>query len=111
MRRLRWTMAAARGSNELMGNRTRSTFDATSARLRDLALATPEGEFLGSEDALVETLEVSRSTVRQSARLLEREGILQVRRGLNGGYFAGRASLRTVEAAVSGYLHNLDMNA
>ena len=93
-----------------MSNRARSTIDATSARLRELALASPEGSFLGSEEVLVETLGVSRATVRQAARLLEREGLVRVRRGLNGGYFAGRPDLNTVELAVSGYLDTLDMD-
>lgn len=76
-----------------------------------MALACEDGAFLGSEEALVEQLTVSRATVRQVARLLEREGLLRVRRGINGGYFAGRPTLGTVEAAVSGYLDTLDMDA
>jgi DNA-binding FadR family transcriptional regulator len=92
-----------------MSNRARSAIDAAAARLRELALAADEGAFLGSEEALVEKLGASRATVRQVARLLEREGLLRVRRGINGGYFAGRPNLQTVEAAVSAYLDTLDM--
>ena len=108
---MRWTKGAAYGSKGAMSNRTRSTIDATSARLREMALAVRDGDFLGSEEVLVEKLAVSRATVRQSARLLEREGLLRVRRGLNGGYFAARPNLNTVELAVSAYLDTLDMNA
>ena len=74
-------------------------------------MAAEDGGLLGNEEALVETLGVSRATVRQAARLLEREGLLRVRRGLNGGYFAARPNLNTVEAAVSAYLDTLDMDA
>jgi len=94
-----------------MSIRSLSTIDATSARLREIALASDESEFLGSEEALVERLGASRATVRQAARLLEREGLLRVRRGLNGGYFAARPNLNTVELAVSAYLDTLDMDA
>lgn len=94
-----------------MSNRTRSAIDVAASRLRELALASDDGAFLGSEEALVEKLAASRATVRQVARLLEREGLLRVRRGINGGYFAARPTLGTVEAAVSGYLDTLDMEA
>jgi DNA-binding GntR family transcriptional regulator len=89
----------------------RSAIDHAVARLRELAGASEDGAFLGSEDSLVEKLGASRATVRQVARLLEREGRLRVRRGINGGYFAARPDLDTVEAAVSGYLETLDMDA
>ena len=94
-----------------MSERSRSAIDEAARRLRELALAAGDGELLGSEEALVEKLGVSRTTVRQVARLLEREGLLRVRRGINGGYFAGRPNLSTVETAVSAYLDTLDMDA
>jgi DNA-binding GntR family transcriptional regulator len=94
-----------------MNSRTNSTIEGAASRLRALALASSEGDLLGSEEALVEKLGASRATVRQVARLLEREGLLRVRRGLNGGYFAGRPNLDSVEAAVSAYLDTLDMDA
>jgi DNA-binding FadR family transcriptional regulator len=72
--------------------------------LRSIVLATDAGVMLGSEETMIANLGVSRATVRQVARLLEREGLLRVRRGINGGYFAARPDLQTIEAAVSGYL-------
>ncbi len=57
------------------------------------------------------TLGVSRATIRQAARLLEREGLLRVRRGINGGYFGARPDIGTIETAVSAYLDTLDMDA
>jgi len=85
-----------------------STVEAAAARLRSIVLATPEGGLLGSEEALIGRLDVSRSTVRQVARLLEREGLLRVRRGINGGYFAARPDVHTIEAVVSSYLEMFD---
>lgn len=79
--------------------------------MRALALATPEGERLGSEDELVEKLGVARVTIRQAARLLEREGLVKVRRGLNGGYFATRPTVEMVETIVCNYLNTLGLKS
>lgn len=87
---------------------TTSPIEAAAARLRDLALAAREGSLLGSEEALIARLGVSRATVRQVARLLEREGVLRVRRGINGGYFAARPDVHTIESTVSAYLAMFD---
>ncbi len=88
----------------------RSTVAAAAARLRAMSLAGEPGTILGSEDTLVTTLGGARATVRQAARLLEREGLLKVRRGMNGGYFAARPNVGTIETAVSAYLDTLDMD-
>jgi DNA-binding GntR family transcriptional regulator len=91
--------------NTLRGS---SAIDQAAAQLRELVRASEPGALLGSEDALVARLGVSRATVRQVARLLEREGVLKVRRGINGGYFASRPDLRSIESAVCSYLELLD---
>jgi DNA-binding GntR family transcriptional regulator len=90
---------------------SRSTIEAAAAQFRAMSLDAEEGALLGSEDTLVQALGVSRATVRQVARLLEREGLLKVRRGINGGYFAARPDVDTIEQAVSAYLVTLDMDA
>ena len=90
---------------------SRSTISAAAEQLRALAMAAEEGALLGGEEALVGKLGVSRATIRQAARLLEREGLLRVRRGINGGYFAARPDVGTIEAAVSAYLDTLGMDA
>jgi DNA-binding FadR family transcriptional regulator len=82
----------------------KTAIDTAAEQLRALALSVPEGALLGAEDALVSKLGAARNTVRQVARLLEREGLLTVRRGINGGYFAARPSLHTIEQTVSAYL-------
>jgi DNA-binding FadR family transcriptional regulator len=82
----------------------KSAIDAAASQLRSIVLTAEEGSFLGSEESLIAKLGVSRVTVRQVARLLEREGLLLVRRGINGGYFAARPDVRTIETAVSAYL-------
>ncbi|MET0240767.1 MAG: GntR family transcriptional regulator [Sphingobium sp.] len=87
----------------------RSAIDAAADRLRQKVWAQEEGEFLGSEDALQAYLGVSRATVRQAARMLESEGLLRVRRGINGGYFAARPDLANIEKSVGTYLEMLNV--
>jgi GntR family transcriptional repressor for pyruvate dehydrogenase complex len=82
----------------------KSALDGAGSRLRAVVLAAKEGVLVGSEETLVAKLGVSRATVRQAARLLEREGFLRVRRGINGGYFAARPDVNTIEKTVSAYL-------
>jgi DNA-binding FadR family transcriptional regulator len=89
----------------------RSTIEAAAAQLRGIVLDAPPGALLGSEDALLARLGVSRSTVRQIARLLEREGLLRVKRGINGGYYGARPTIGTIETAVSAYLETLNMDS
>jgi len=88
---------------------TVSTIDTVKTKLRDIVLAAKEGDLLGSEEALISQLGVSRSTLRQVARLLEREGLLRVRRGINGGYYGIRPNEKTIQQTVSAYLETLDM--
>jgi DNA-binding GntR family transcriptional regulator len=85
----------------------RSVIVQTADRLRAIVLAAEVGTLIGSEEAL---LGCSRSTVRQVARLHEREGLLKVRRGINGGYFGARPDAGTIEATVSAYLQTLTMD-
>ena len=79
-------------------------------RLRAIVLDAPEGTLIGSEDSLVNRLECSRSTVRQTARLLEREGLLKVRRGINGGYFGARPTAETIESTLGIHLEALNVD-
>jgi DNA-binding GntR family transcriptional regulator len=91
--------------------KSRSSIGEVARTLRDIAMSSPEDALLGSEDDLVETLGVSRATVRQAARLLERDGVLRVRRGIKGGYFAARPNVEMVEAVFCAYLKTLGFDA
>ncbi len=70
----------------------------TAAVLREeiLGADTRDEWFLGSEDDLMAELGVSRPTLRQAAKLLQQEGLLAVRRGVNGGFFATRPTHEAV---------------
>jgi len=79
------------------GSKQRST-ERVADTLREEILARAEPErFLGSEAELGSRLGVSRSTLRQSVRILEHERVVVMRRGSKGGLYA---RLPTDEAVV-----------
>lgn len=74
---------------------------AAARALRDAILALPPGVSLGSESDLIARWKLGRSTLRQAARILEEEQLLQVRRGIGGGYFTRRPDATGVARAAS----------
>lgn len=86
-----------------------SAMSAAATQLRSIISEKEDGAFLGGELEVQALLRVSRTTLRQVARLLEREGLLTVRLGSRGGYYACRPSVRSVEEAVTAYLESLDV--
>lgn len=84
--------------------------EVAATKMRALSLSTSAGAFIGREEELVQQFGVARATLRQAARLLEREGVLHVRRGVNGGYFAARPNPQTIEGALRGYLDTQRVN-
>src|SRR5579864_4964725 len=86
-----------------------SAMSAAASQLRALVAEKVDGTFLGGEGELQQALGVSRTTLRQVARLLEREGLLTVKRGANGGYFACRPSFASIETALLAYLEVVDV--
>jgi len=72
--------------------------------LREMILEKGDGAFLGSREDLVQLLGVGHVTLQQAARLLERERLLFVRRGTNGGYFARVPDEAGVKEMVATYL-------
>lgn len=87
---------------------SKPAIEAAATHLRAISMAAEDGAFIGSEEALLQILGFSRSTVRQVARLLEQEGLLRVKRGIGGGYYAARPDARTIERVVSSYLESVD---
>jgi DNA-binding FadR family transcriptional regulator len=86
-----------------------SNVAAAAAALRKRILATEDGTLIGKEGGLTSDLQISRNTLRQAARILELEGLIDVRRGIAGGYYALRPNIDTVKRRVSGYLHTLNV--
>lgn len=79
----------------------RANVNTVANRLRELSKDAEDKQFLGSEEDLVTSIGAARATIRQAARLVEREGFLFVRRGMNGGYFAARPDPDLIEATAS----------
>ena len=78
--------------------------------LREMILEKGNGAFLGSREDLVQLLGVGHVTLQQAARLLERERLLFVRRGTNGGYFARAPDEAGVGEMVATYLRARHVN-
>lgn len=74
--------------------------------LRRHLLSLPQGEFLGSEEDMLARYGVSRPTFRQTARILEQEQLLSVRRGVGGGYYVRKPDVETVGRAAASYLQS-----
>ena len=66
----------------------------TVRKLTALSLAAKDGDYLGAEADLLKTFGVSRPTLRQAAKVVQSDRLLDVRRGINGGFFAGRPQIR-----------------
>ena len=73
-----------------------SVVERVTLALREVALASQEGAYLGSDEGLTRQYNVSSPTLRQAARLLEHEGVLKVKRGVHGGYYADRPKIEAI---------------
>jgi GntR family transcriptional repressor for pyruvate dehydrogenase complex len=94
----------ATSRKNLNGDRGESAVDLAAKELRELALACEDGAFLGSEDELVSRLGVSKPTLRQATARVAQEHLVNVRRGVGGGYFARRPGSLTVSRMAAVYL-------
>lgn len=73
-------------------------------RLRDMLFAVPAETRLGALPELARKLGVGIVTVQQAARILEHEGLLEVRRGPGGGYYGTRPDDAALERAIAAYM-------
>ena len=82
------------------------TADVVAARVRTTVLARqlPAGTKLPGERELAEQLGVSRDSVRAALRILESEGVIEIRRGVLGGVFSAEPSEERLSAALSALL-------
>lgn len=74
--------------------------------LRTMALGLQPGEYVGSEESLSRKFRVTGPTLRQAVRLLEHEQVIEVRRGVRGGYFADRPNIETISRVAAVYLRS-----
>lgn len=84
---------------------TRHLVRATAAKMRDLIFAQEPDTQIGSLPEVARALGVGIVTVQQAARILEHEGLLEVRRGPGGGYYGTRPDQAALERSMGAYLH------
>lgn len=76
----------------------------TAERMRERIFAQGEGEQIGSLPDLARDFGVGIVTVQQAARILEHEGLLEVRRGPGGGYYGRRPDAASLERSLAAYM-------
>lgn len=76
----------------------------TARDLANLSLAAAPGTHLGAEDDLLARFGVSRPTLRQAAKLVERDRLVSIRRGAQGGYYAERPDARDAIQSLARFL-------
>lgn len=81
-----------------------SLVERTVRQLTELSMKAQEGEFLGSEPDMVARFDVSRPTLRQAAKLVAADRMIEVRKGQGGGFFASRPDAVDVIRAPARYL-------
>ncbi len=81
-------------------SRVQKTADALAA----LSLEASPGNHLGGEEELLDRLQVSRPTLRQAAKLVESDRLLEIRRGVRGGFYASRPDAADAIRAPARYL-------
>jgi GntR family transcriptional regulator, transcriptional repressor for pyruvate dehydrogenase complex len=74
--------------------------------LRERIFACEPGELIGSLPELAKALGVGIVTVQQAARILEHEGLLDVRRGPGGGYYGSRPDAAVLERSLAAYMRS-----
>ena len=84
--------------------RRRYLVQETAAKLRDLVFAREPESLIGALPELARLLGVGIVTVQQAARILEHEGLLEVRRGPGGGYYGKRPDEAALERSLAAYL-------
>lgn len=86
---------------------TEKLFEALADQLRAEIMA---GEFtvgdLLSEKYLMERSQLSRGSVRDALRVLEAQGLVETRRGRNGGSFVVESGVKTIVQSLDAYLRN-----
>ena len=76
----------------------------TTEAIRERIFACEPGTLIGSLQDLARSLEVGIVTLQQAARVLEHEGLLDVRRGPGGGYYGTRPDEAALERALDSYM-------
>jgi DNA-binding FadR family transcriptional regulator len=95
---------AQQGESRAGKGQRRNLVPSTAERLRELIFAQEPDRLIGSLPELATLLGVGIVTVQQAARILEHEGLLEVRRGPGGGYYGMRPDAAVLERSLAAYM-------
>lgn len=96
--------AAAMDGSEGVSAGRRNLVPAIAEKLRERIFASEPDTQIGSLPDLARALGVGIVTVQQAARILEHEGLLEVRRGPGGGYYGRRPDAAVLERSLAAYM-------
>jgi DNA-binding FadR family transcriptional regulator len=96
--------ASADGAGGPSRLQPRHLVQGAAAKLREIILAREPDTCVGSLHEVAQQLGVGVVTVQQAARILEHEGLLEVRRGPGGGYYGKRPDEAALERSVAAYM-------
>jgi len=99
-------MAMAKASPATHDGGRRNLVASAVEQLRERIFAQEPGELIGSLPELAKALGVGIVTVQQAARILEHEGLLDVRRGPGGGYYGTRPDAAALERSLAAYMRS-----
>ena len=87
--------------------RTEKVADSIISQIRDAILSgeLKPGDKIAAEKDLVEEFGVSKASVRESLRVLEAMGLVQIRKGVSGGIFVAEVDMRTTIHGILNFLH------
>jgi len=76
------------------------------SQVRDMILSGQlnPGDRLGSEKELIAQFLVSKATLRESLRVLEAMGLVEIRKGLSGGVFIAKVDMKTTIHSIINFL-------
>jgi GntR family transcriptional repressor for pyruvate dehydrogenase complex len=76
-------------------------------QIRDAVLSgrMKPGDRLASEGELIAQFEVSKATMREALRVLEAMGLVEIRKGTQGGVFVAEVDMKTTVHSILNFLH------
>lgn len=76
-------------------------------QIRDVILSgrLKPGERLASENDLLNQFSVSKATIREALRVLESMGLIEIKKGQNGGVFIAEVDMNTTLNSIINFLH------
>ncbi len=87
--------------------KTEKVSDRIIEQIRDAVLSgrVKPGDRLASEKELITQFGVSKATMREALRVLEAMGLVEIRKGTQGGVFVAEVDMRTTVHSIMNFLH------